>query len=246
MLRVGDHAPVPVVFDTGTNGNVVDLKLAAALNLPKTGPSPSIDGSTGKPVPGFDTFIKGASLGGTLIADARATAMDYNVTDEAGIFGPNSFPDKLVRMEGARSRLVIQPKTRDTVPAGKSFAYLGKGGDSLPSATLDFGDLKIMAILDSGNDRAIILPMSYKDKLALDGAPVQIGFNISAAGKQPIYRAHLKGSVKIADAVLDQPEILFMEGGRPNIGLPILRKFTVVFDPTEYRDWILPAEMPKP
>ncbi|AEU36765.1 aspartyl protease family protein [Granulicella mallensis] len=246
MLRIGDHPPVPVVFDTGTNGNLIDLKLATSLQLPKAGPSPSIDGSTGKPVPGFDTFIKGASLGGVPIADARATALAYDNTDEVGIFGPNSFPNHLVRMEGLKSRLVLQEKTPETIPSGKPFAYLGTHDDSLPSAVLDFGEIKVTAILDTGNDAPIILPMIYKDKLPLDGAPVQIGFAVSAAGKQPIYQARLKGSVRLGDVKLDQPQIRFMEGGRPNIGLPILRMLTVVFDPTESRDWILPTEAPKP
>jgi hypothetical protein len=80
--------------------------------------------------------------------------------------------------------------------------------------------------------------MMYKDKLPLVGVPVQIGFAVSAAGKRAIYQARLKGSVRLGDVKLDQPEIRFMEGGRPNIGLPILRTLTVVFDLAESRDWI--------
>lgn len=158
MLRIGDNAPVPVVFDTGTNGNLVDMKLATRLGLPNTGPSPSIDGSTGKPVPGYDSFIKGARLGGVAIVDARATAMAYDETDEIGIFGPNSFPNRLVEMDGPKSRLVVRPKTASTLPSGPGTPYLGEEGSALPAAILDFGSLKVPAILDSGNDAAIILP----------------------------------------------------------------------------------------
>lgn len=240
MLRIGDNSPVPVVFDTGTNGNVVDLKLAARLKLPNTGPSPSIDGSTGKPVPGYDSFIKGAWLGGVAIVDARATAADFDDTDEIGVFGPNSWPDRLVRMDGPKSRLVILPKTASTLPDGPGTPYLGEGGSALPSATLDFGKLKVPAILDSGNDSSIILPLSYVNKLDLQAAPVQIGFAVSAAGRQPILVARLKGSVRIGPATLEQPEIHFMEGGRPNIGLPVLRRLSVVYDHSGSRSWIVP------
>jgi Aspartyl protease len=238
MLRIGDNAPVPVVFDTGTNGNLVDLKLATRLGLPKTGPSQSIDGSTGKPVPGYESFIKGARLGGIAIVDASATAMAYDETDEIGIFGPNSFPDRLVEMDGPKSRLVIRPKTASTLPIGPGTPYLGKGGDALPSATLDFGKLKVPAILDSGNDVPIILPLSYADKLDLQAPPVPIGFAVSAAGRQPILKARLKGSLRIANVTLEQPEIRFMAGGRPNIGLPILRRLSVVYDHSGSRSWI--------
>ena len=239
MLRIGDNSPVPVVFDTGTNGNAVDLKLAARLKLPRTGPSPSIDGSTGKPVPGYDSFIKGARLGGVAIVDARATAMANDETDEIGVFGPNSWPDRFVEMDGPKSRLLIRPKTASTLPGGPGTPYLGEGGSALPSATLDFGKLKVPAILDSGNDVAIILPLSYADKLDLQAAPVQIGFAVSAAGRQPILKARLKGSVSIGPATLEQPEIHFMEGGRPNIGLPVLRRLSVVYDHSGSRSWIV-------
>jgi hypothetical protein len=239
MLRVGDSLPLPVVFDTGTNGNLVDLKVAARLNLPNVGPSLSVDGDTGKPVPGFDTFLKSASIGGVAIEDARATAFAYVVPDEAGVVGPNSFPNKLVRMEGARSRLVLLPKTADTIPRCTAFAY---GANALPAVALEVGDLKMTALLDSGNDASIILPMEYVKKLSLVAAPVPIGYAVSAAGKQPILSAHLKGDLKIGGATVDGPEIRFMAGGTPNVGLPILRKLTVVMDPSEGRDWVFSAD----
>ena len=243
MLRVGGSLPLPVVFDTGTNGNLVDLKVAEQLHLPNTGASPSIDGNTGKPVPGHDTFLKNASISGVAIQDARATAFAYEVPDEAGIVGPNSFPNKLVRMEGARSRLVLLPKTAETIPHCKAFSYLGDAGAALPSAVLEVGDLKITAILDSGNDASIILPMEYVEKLPLVSAPIPIGYAVSAAGKQPILSARLKGTMKIGSSMLDGPEIRFMAGGRPNVGLPVLRTLTVVMDPSEGRDWVFSADL---
>lgn len=108
MLRIGDATPMPIVFDTGTNGNLVDMTVADHLGLPNTGPSPSIDGSTGKPVPGHDSFIRNARLGGVPIRDARATALRYDEPDEVGIFGPNSWPGSLVEIDGPRSRLLIR------------------------------------------------------------------------------------------------------------------------------------------
>ncbi len=238
MLRIGDAAPVPVVFDTGTNGNLVDTGIADLLGLPNTGPSPSIDGSTGKPVPGHDTFIRDARLGGVPIRDARATALTYDQTDEVGIFGPNSWPDSYVEMDGPRSRLVIRSKKAAVKPPGTPIPYLGKGGAALPSAVLDFGSIKIPAILDSGNDAPIILPSTYRSKLALEGQPVVIGYAVSAAGRQPISKARLAGSVRIAGVTLTRPEIYFMDGGRPNIGLPVLRRIKVTYDHGSAQSWI--------
>jgi len=239
VLRVGNSLPLPVVFDTGSNGNLVDLKVADQLHLPNNGPSPSVDGSTGKPVPGYDTFLKDASIGGVAIQDGRASAFPYEIPDEAGVIGPNSFPDKLVRMEGARSRLVLLPKTPDTIPHCKANPY---GATALPSAILQIGDLMIPALLDTGNDSSIILPMEYIKKLSLVAAPIPIGYATSAAGTQPIFSADLKGNAKLGSVTLDGPEIVFMAGGTPNVGLPILRQLTIVMDPTEGRDWVLSAD----
>ena len=239
MLRIGTAPPVPVVFDTGTNGNLIDTGLADRLGLPNTGPSPSIDGSTGKPVAGHDSFIRDARLGGVAIQDARATALAYDQTDEVGIFGPNSFPESLVEMDGPRSRLVIRRRTPDAVPASASTPYLGSDGDALPSAVLDFGGLKVPAILDSGNDAPIILPAAFKDRLALESAPKPVGFAVSAGGRQPIMMARLAGSVRIGGVTVVKPKVYFMEGGRPNIGLPILRRITVVYDHGGARSWIV-------
>lgn len=238
MLRIGNGAPVPVVFDTGTNGNLVDTGIADRLGLPNTGPSPSIDGSTGKPVPGHDTFIRNARLGGVPIRDARATALAYNETDEVGIFGPNSWPESYVEMDGPRSRLVIRSKQGTPTPAGVAIPYLGEGGAALPSATLDFGMVKVSAILDSGNDAPIILPSKYQTKLALQGQPVVAGYAVSAAGRQPITKATLAGSVRIGGVTLQNPEVYFMDGGRPNIGLPVLRRIKVIYDHGGKRSWV--------
>jgi hypothetical protein len=103
------------------------------------------------------------------------------------------------------------------------------------------GDEKIAAILDTGNDSSIILPEEYSKKLPLESAPKRVGYAFSAAGKQPILSARLKGTMRMGTTILDHPEIHFMKGGKPNIGFPILRTLTLVMDPTGRRDWILPA-----
>lgn len=239
MLRVGHSVPVPVVFDTGTNENLVDLGLANSLHLPQVGPSTAVDGSTGNPVPGYDTFLRGASLSGVPIQDGPAVAVAYDQGDEIGVFGPNSFPGKLVRLESTENRLSILPILPENLPTCTPYQYLGVEDDALPSADIEVGDLKIRAILDTGNDSPIILPLEYIAKLPLEKAPVQMGYEYSAAGRQPLLVGRLNGTMKIGPTKLEHPEIHFMKGGRPNIGFPILRELTIIMDPTGHRDWVL-------
>jgi hypothetical protein len=47
----------------------------------------------------------------------------------------------------------------------------------------------------------------------------------------------LKGSVRIAGVTLTNLEIYFMDGGRPNIGLPVLRRIKVTYDHGNARSW---------
>lgn len=239
MLRVGDSIPLPVVFDTGTNSNLVDLAVAKRLDLPNTGSSKSVDGSTGKPVPGYNSVLRNARLGGIPIRDAETSVLAFNGTDEVGIFGPNSWPERLVEMDGPRSRLVIHPKTIQTIPTGEAMPYLGTGGAALPSAVLQIDGQAIPAILDSGNDAYIILPTAYKDRLALEAPPVASGYATSAAGRQPILKARLAGTVRMGNVTIVRPKVVFMAGGRPNVGLPVLRRIKIVYDPSASRSWII-------
>jgi predicted aspartyl protease len=241
MLRVNGSAPIPVVFDTGTSSNLVDLKIATSLHLPRIGPSDSVDGA-GHPVSGYATVLRNASLSGVAIQDAPATAVDYNQTDEVGIFGPNSFPGELVRLEGPQSRLSLLPIGPDILPSCMPFQYLGTGDDALPSATIEIGAVKIPAILDTGNDSPIILPTEYINQIPLENSPARIGTVFTAAGKQPLFGARLNGTMTIGSVKLDHPEIHFAKDDKPNIGFPILRGLMILMDPSGHRDWILKSD----
>ena len=238
MLTIGDHPPMPAVFDTGTNGNVIDIGVAERLGLENKGGSRSIDGSTGKPVPGFETFIANASLGGTPIQDARATAMAFSHPNEVAIIGPNSFPGQYVLMDLERSRLTLL--TPEAAPdAGEGIRYLGEGGASLPSLNIELEGRTIPAILDTGNTSDFLLPLSLAKGLPLEAEPVIIGHATSAAGVQDVYEARLTEDITVAGVVIHRPKVRFIEGGRPNIGMPVLRQMKLMFDPVQRRTWVI-------
>ncbi|RYG38933.1 hypothetical protein EON81_02265 [bacterium] len=236
MLRIGDNPPAPVVFDTGSGGNLLDLEYANHLGMPKTGPSRSVDGSTGKPVEGFETTLENARLGGVPIHDKTATVFRYNTPDEVGIFGPYNFPDKLVSFDFAKSVIRIESKDSTTIPKGPSIPYDETG---LPQLTISLPGMKVDACLDSGNDAPLLLPLSLAAKLPLRTKLKEVGSAVSAAGTQPIYSAHLKGSIRIASVEIKDTPIFFMKGGTPNVGLPVMRQLALKFDPTEKRTWVL-------
>lgn len=239
MLKIGDHAPLPAVFDTGTNGNLIDLDVANHLKLRKTGPSRSVDGSTGKPVAGYETVFTGASLGGVPIVDGTATVFKWKNPNEVAIVGPNSFPGKFVVMDLARSRLTILTEKPASAANDPGIPYKGKEDDRLPALTFTLNGQPVSAILDSGNDSDFLLPLTMVDALPLETKPVKIGEAVSAAGSQPVYEARLKGDVTIAGVVIPHPRLRFMAGGDPNIGLPVMRRLKLMFDHTNGRTWVL-------
>ena len=244
MLKIGDHPPMPAVFDTGTNGNLVDVGVAERLDLPNRGGSVSVDGSTGLPVPGFETFIAGASLGGVPIDDARATAFAFDFPNEVAIVGPNSFPGRFVVLDLGKSVLRILPERPESTAGDAGFPYLGEDGAALPSLTLDIDGRLVPAILDTGNDSDFLLPLSMAADLALEAPPVVTGQVRSAAGTQPVYEARLAGDVTVSGIVIARPRARFIEGGRPNIGLPLLKRLAVMFDPVGERTWVLNRAQP--
>lgn len=238
MLTIGDHPPMPAVFDTGTNGNIIDMDIAAKLGLENKGASRSVDGSTGRPVPGFETFITKASLGGVAIQDARATAMAFNHANEVAIIGPNSFPGQYVVMDLGKSRLTLF--TPENAPqAGAAVPYLGEGGAALPSLNIELEGRTIPAILDTGNTSDFLLPLSLAKGLPLESELAVIGYATSAAGVQDVYEARLGEDITVAGVVFHRPKIRFIEGGRPNIGMPVLRQLKLMFDPVERRTWVI-------
>ena len=237
MLRISGAGPFPVVFDTGTDTNILGLGLANRLKLPNTGPSHSLDGNNVH-LPGHQTFLKDATLSGVAL-DGKATANPYNRPDEVGVFGPSSFPGKVVRVEGVRSRVLVLPKNSETVPTCEANPYVEVGNGKLPSAVVEIGGMKITAEFDTGNNSAFMLPLTYMSKVPLEAPATKVGTSSSAAGTyEEVYGGRLTVPMTVGGMSVEHARVLFKKDGIPNIGLPLIRTGTMVLDPSAQRDWI--------
>ena len=244
MVRVGGGLPAPMVFDTGTNGNLIAAPLADALHLPHTGPSDSIDGSTGQPVAGYKTLLTNATVGGFAMADGPATVADYKAEDEAGVIGPNSFPGRLVMLDFKAKRIRVFTTASKRAPVGAGTPYR----DALPSVKVTIEGTVIDAKLDTGNDSALLLPTSLLKRLRMKAPPEVIGYATSAAGQQPVLEGQVDGDVQIGEVHLASPRVRFMDGGTPNVGLPIIQQMQITLDPDHGLSWIesTPADPGQP
>ena len=54
-----------------------------------------------------------------------------------------------------------------------------------------------------------------------------------------MYEAQANGEVKVGGVVVESSMLRFIEGGTANVGLPTMRRFRFVFDPTNERTWVL-------
>jgi hypothetical protein len=152
-------------------------------------------------VPGYTTSLKGVTLGGYAITEGPATVFEFRDEDEVGIFGPNSFPGKLVEMNLAKGELRIMAPDAPQRPEGPGHAY--SDDERLPVVALNLPGASVEATLDTGNDSAFLLPLSLVSQIKLKGEPRKIGIATSAAGTQPVYEAQADGPVKVGGVVVE-------------------------------------------
>jgi hypothetical protein len=238
VVRVGG-LPAPVVFDTGTTSNGLDLQFVAAAGLRQLGTSSVLDGATGESFPAVSVSLEGATINGLALGDPIADAYDYSVEDAIGVIGPNLFLGSLVYLELGWNRVRLRDKGLSDAPAGPGTPYLGPPDDSLPATDVELpGGVTARAIMDSGATFPLALPLAMVDRLPLDAPPQLVGQARSVNGEQPVYRAKLRGTVRIGPVTLADPDLEFF-GNDTVVGLPILRQMIVVLDPQARRSWVL-------
>lgn len=248
MMRTRGGPPAPMVFDTGTSGNALDTSYAELVGATATDTVEIIDGATGRRVEGaYQTHLNDVSIGGISVGDQLASVYPRSAVNEAGIVGPNAFGRRLVMMDLGRSRLYVRPLTVDAEPIGPAQPYMVRdAGVKMPSAEVHLPGLTTEAMLDSGNDGDLSLPLDMADRLPLRNRPIEVGRAVSASGSQPVYEAELVGVLNIGPLALTNPTLQF-KGRVPNVGAGILKRLVIVLDPTGEKSWVLrpgPARSP--
>ena len=236
MVRVGDHPPAPVVFDTGTTGNSLDTDFSEHLQLTYD-PSVNVEvgDGTGKSFIAKEANIPVASLGGVPISEKTAAVYPYKERDVVGIYGPGSFAGKHVLLDLGNGRVIVQDKRAlgANVPEGTPYAR------RLPAINVELpGGATVSALLDTGSDSVLLLPEEMARKLPLRG-PLRIAGQLkTVTGQRPFYEGDLDGEVRIGKVVLKNPTIKF-SGKNANVGLPIIRQLLIMLDPEKQTSWVV-------
>jgi len=236
MLTIGDSAPLPVVFDTGTDENILGATYAGRAALKLVGHSTVVDAATGKSLEVPKAETPDPRISGVALDTKTVQLLDRGRDDDAGIFGPDSFGSRYVVVEAGLNRLRIIPKGVGFVPPGPGHAYK----DNLPAVEIKLGGQSHVAIMDTGNDSVLILGGDSAKTVPLKSPPKVIGIARSALGEQEILGGELSGSLTVGPYTLHNPDVTFATGrAAANIGFPVIRHLTIVLDPAARRSWVL-------
>jgi hypothetical protein len=241
MLTLGDGPPAPVIFDTGTDENILNASYVERLRLKAVGESLLVDAATGARTSVPVVQLPNPRLSGVALTGARAQSLDRGQPDVVGVFGPGSFAGRLVTLELDKGRLRVAPM-RPPKAAPTPYA------NGLPAVAIDVAGLPVIAHIDSGSDGALSLGRALMDKVPLKTRPRVVATAVSALGSQDIYAAQIDGDVQVGPLRLHDPEVEFIgTGNGGNIGYQLLRKLTLVLDPAGKRSWVLdPSDGPGP
>jgi hypothetical protein len=236
VLQVGNHAPVPVVFDTGTSANNLDAGYATQLGVSYTPVQVELGDGTGNILKARQAEIADATLGGVTIFSKTATVFPYKERDVVGIFGPNSFRGRLMVLDLAHGRLIVTDKDPGVpIPAdATSYDALGR-----PALTLHLPGTTLPALIDSGNDSALILPESLAQKIPLRGPLRVAGRAKTLTGERDTYEGDIAGDIRIENIVLRSPTAKFSGKDVANIGLPLMRQLLIGLDPEQQKAWVI-------
>ena len=247
MLTIGSRPPVPVIFDTGASGNVINADLARSAGLPEEGVAMVGTPAGGEPLRGFRTTIADGRLGNAALRGTRAVAVPMPLMQTLavrGVFGPGTFSGRLVHLDLARGEARVTDKTEALIPSATAFLYLGAGMRSLPGVTVEIGGRSYEAHIDTGQPGMRAFPAAMAGELPLDGEPRRSARPARLADGVPRESrgGRIRGIVRVGPLTLRNPEARFIEGlQRVNVGMAVLRGITLVLDPAERRSWLIPA-----
>ena len=240
MLTIGDSAPMPVVFDTGTTENILDAGLATRLGLKVVGRFNLRDDASGKSVE-VPTAVAAAQLSGVPLDTNMIRLPDARSGDEVGIFGPYSFGNRYVVVEAGLNRLRIISKDSGFVPPGPGHAYK----EDIPAAKVRIAGKEYDAVLDTGHDSALSLPANSVKSVPLKTPAKIVGKAVSALAEQDVYGGQLAGSLKIGPYSQRNPDVAFVDTVI-NVGFPVIRNLTIILDPANKLTWVLDPAREKP
>lgn len=237
-VTINGRGPFEFGFDTGQSvPALLFAKTAAELDLPLIDEALASDGNDAAARTLRVVRVDRLGLGSADFRDVTTLVMDRESAERPGDAGALGFPlfaDHLLMLDYPAGRMRV---FAGALPRADGRTVLGyEPVNGLPSVRVRVGELTLPAIIDSGSQGEILLPLRYAKQLRLRAAPRVVGRMNTLFGEFDLLRAPLDGSVWIGAHELAAPDLMFSEHfAEANLGRGVLRHFCVTFDQQRQR-----------
>jgi predicted aspartyl protease len=233
-VMVNGKGPFLFLIDTGAQGQArVDVSLVQRLGLPRVGQSEASDMSGKNAITLDEVRLDTLSINSLSFRGITALSRNYNTVSHLpnidGILGFDLFSNYLLTLDYVNKRVRIErgelPK-----PDGKQILSFESQYGS-PFIEIGVGDLKVKALIDTGNIFGIILPVALVKKLPLRSYKRTVGKAKTISNEFEISEVRLQDTISIGRYLFLEPTIIFADGfEHVNIGSTDLREFAITFD----------------
>jgi Aspartyl protease len=219
------------IFDTGTQGLVVNAALADAWGLKGEGMTEMGRPGDPNPVQVRNIVAPELAIEGLALRDVAGIAAPEELflpPGVAGIVGMRVLQGYLVTIDYAHAQLIIAKGALHAGDAGVVPVDLSE----IVTGQVQVNGQQMAAHFDSGGPEAMSFPLEWRSQLTLKEEPVRFAKARTCSGEVDLYRAQLVGEVQIGAIKLTDPMITLVSGGfeAVNIGYPFLRDYTLTVD----------------
>ncbi len=213
QTTLNQQGPYNFIFDTGTQGFVVDDSLAKSLRLKSEGFTlvRSPNDTVGEQVRNIE--LSEMSIGKFPCQQKEGIAVNMKqlcpIPDVFGIIGLDAFKGYTLAINYPQSKLVV---SRDYLQESDS-SVLKLNLAPIFETTFLLNNQQKNAHFDSGSPEYISFPMAWKDQLTLKAEPVFLTKAFVASGEIEIYKAQLIGTIQVGTLKFTDPEITLVTGG---------------------------------
>lgn len=200
-VMVNGKGPFLFMIDTGAGGRArLDKSVVDQLHIAPTRSGTASGATAQAAVPMTQVRVESLQLGTRRYAQVDALSRSYNepgeyLPDIGGILAFGLFRDALLTIDFCHRQVRIADGALPPPDGRNVLAYEDR--DGLPYVTFAVGDARGTALIDTGTDGALDLPLTMLRRLVLAAAP------------RPIGKARtVTGDIGIGAAVLEDPLVI--------------------------------------
>ena len=224
------------VLDTGAQGPVLTQAAVDAMGLQIIGEALLGSPMGGEPVRAYVVRLDGLTVAGIapMFRDAVVSPRG-TLPGEAGlgVLAPTQWSDQVVTLDLAANRLSMGAE-----PPFPVSAWYPLSDRNLTVAEIEVAGERVMAHVDTGNSRGVVLPLRLAGPLGMADRLTPTDPIRTVDASTPAFTAAGEFTLRIGEVVLTAANVTFVDTPMANIGTPGLVGYALVLD-NPNRRWAL-------